>query len=242
LTGSEKSPEPRRPQRGGWLRGLLLAVGGIILVLTALVAVSPMALRSPRGLALVESIADGLPAGRLGHLEVKGLSGDPLGELSVRRLAIRDEKGVWLDASNLKVRWSPLALAGREVKIENASAERVRIFRRPVLGPPQPPKPLPVTVTLTRLSAVIEMEPEFSVRRGLFRVGGNLQARRGEGGGYTARLDADSLLRQGDHLDVDLDLGDDRPLKVRAEALEVGGGALAGALGLAAAQPFRRSL
>lgn len=213
-----------------------------MVLLAALLAASPMVLRSQKGLALVESIADGLPAGRLGRLEVKGLSGDPLGDLSVRRLAIRDEKGVWLEGSNLRVRWTPLALAGREVRLDDVSAGRVRILRRPVLGPPQPPKPLPVTVTLSRLSAVIEMEPEFSVRRGVFRLAGNLQARRGEGGGYTARLDADSLLRQGDHLDVDLDLGDDRPLKVRAEALEIDGGALAGALGLAADKPFRLSL
>lgn len=220
----------------------MLTSGAIGLVLAGLVVATPFALRSSRGLALVESVADGLPAGRLGHLEVQGLSGDPLGSLSVRRLAIRDGKGVWLEASGLDLAWRPLALAGREVRVDSASARKIRILRRPMLGPSKPPRPLPVTVTLSRLSAEVEMEPEFSVRRGAFQVGGALQARRGEGGGYSARLEADSRLRRGDHLDLELELGEDRPLKVRVEALEADGGALAGAAGLPADRPFSLSL
>ena len=219
-----------------------MAFGGILLVLAGLVLASPFALRSPRGLALVESLADGLPAGRLGRLEVQGLSGDPLGAFKVRRLAIRDGEGVWLEASSLDLDWTPLALAGREVRVDSAAAGRVRILRRPVLGPPQPPRPLPVTVTLSRLSTTVEMEPAFSVRRGLFRLDGGLQARRGEGGGYSARLDARSLLHEGDHLGLELEIGDDRPLRLRAGALEAEGGALAGAVGLPADRPFRLSL
>ena len=242
MTAQADPPAHARPRRRFPLRGLLVVLGGIVLVLVGLVAAAPFALRSQRGLALLESVADGLPAGRLGRLEVQGLAGDPLGAFSVRRLAIRDGEGVWLEARGLSVGWSPMALAGREVRIDGAAAEKVRVLRRPVLGPPQPPRPLPVTITLSRLSATVELEPAFSVRRGLFRLGGGLQARRGEGGGYSARLDADSLLRRGDHLDLELDLGDDRPLKVRAEALEANGGALAGAAGLPVDRPFSLSL
>ena len=242
MTGAPVTPAPESVGRGFPLRTLLLVLCGILLVLGGLVAATPFALRTRQGLDLVESIADGLPAGRLGRLEVQGLAGNPLGAFTVRRLAIRDGEGVWLEASGLALDWSPLALSGLEVQIDGASAQQVRILRRPVLGPPQAPRPLPVTVTLSRLDATVEMEPAFSVRRGLFRLTGALQARRGEGGGYSAHLEADSLLRQGDHLDLELDLGDDRPLKVRAEALEAGGGALAGAAGLPVDRPFSLSL
>lgn len=235
-------PAPGRPRWRFPIRGLLLALCGLAAVVIGLAAATPFALRSQKGLALLETFADGLPAGRLGRLEVQGLAGDPLGAFSVRRLAIRDGDGVWLEATGLALDWSPLSLAGREVRIDSAEARKVRILRRPVLSPPQPLRPLPVTLTVTRLSAVVELEPAFSVRKGLFRLGGGLQARRGEGGGYSARLDADSLLHAGDHLDLELELGEDRPLKVRAEALEAGGGALAGASGLPADRAFRLAL
>jgi len=140
-----------------------------------LAAATPFALRSQKGLALLETFADGLPAGRLGRLEVQGLAGDPLGAFSVRRLAIRDGDGVWLEATGLALDWSPLSLAGREVRIDSAEARKVRILRRPVLSPPQPLRPLPVTLTVTRLSAVVELEPAFSVRKGLFGLGGGLE-------------------------------------------------------------------
>ena len=98
-----------------------------------------------------------------------------------------------------------------------------------------------MTVTVTKLLAVIESDPAFSTRRGLFSVKGGLQARRADGG-YSAGLKAVSLLRVGDHLDAVLDVGKDRPLKLRADALEANGGALAGVLGLPADRPFRMTL
>lgn len=209
-----------------------------MVLLAGLAAGAPFALRSARGLALIESVADGLPAGRLGHLEVQGLAGDPLGAFTVRRLAIRDEKGVWLEARALSLDWNPLRLAGREVLVTRAAAGKIRLLRRPVLGPPQPHKPLPVTLTLRGLSAEIETDPAFSVRRGAFRAAGVLQARRNDGG-YSARLGARSLLHEGDHLTLDLDVGPDRPLRIRAEAVESMGGALAGTAGVAADKPFQ---
>ena len=154
----------------------------VVVALVGLALSTPFVLRTPTALSLIESVADGLPAGRLGHLEVSGLSGDPLGRLAVDRLAIRDADGIWLEARSLDVTWKPTRLLAREVLLESASADRVHILRRPVLAPPKPNKPLPVTVTVTRLSTLIESDPAFSTRRGLFTVKGGLQARRADGG------------------------------------------------------------
>lgn len=237
---AEPLPE-RLGRRRRAVRAALLALGGLGFLLAGIGLAAPVFLRTPRGLDLVESVADGLPAGPVGHLEVEGLAGDPLGAFTVRRLAIRDREGVWLEAKALSLDWRPLRLAGREVRVERASAEKIRIFRRPRLEAPRPHRPLPVTVTLRGLSAVVETDPALSVRRGAFRAGGVLQVRRDDGGS-SARLVANSLLHEGDYANLELDFGPDRPLKVRAEALESMGGALAGTAGVAADKPFRLTM
>lgn len=241
MTGESDTPAPGRPAGKPRFRPWLTALGVIGLALVGLALSAPLMLRTPAAISLIESVADGLPAGRLGHLEVSGLSGDPLGRLTLDRLAIRDADGIWLEARSLGVTWEPSRLWAREVRLESASADRIHILRRPVLGPPQPAKPLPVTVTVTRLSALIESEPAFSTRRGVFSVKGGLQARRADGG-YSAGLQASSLLHDGDHLNAVLDVGKNRPLKLHADALEANGGALAGVLGLPADRPFRMTL
>lgn len=234
------TPKAKPGRSRGWLRIALASLLALALVVCGLALSAPFLLRSSAGLRALEDLADGLPAGRLGRLEVRGVRGDPLGRLAVDRLAIRDPEGVWLEARDLKVDWSPLRLLAREVRVDAASAGHVQVIRRPVLGPPEPPRPLPVTVTVGRLSAVIETLPAVSLRRGLFRLEGGGQARRNDGG-YSAALRATSLLRAGDHLDLGLEIGKDRPLKIRADALEAQGGALAGVLGLPAGDAFRLS-
>ena len=241
MTGEPDIPPPGGQAGKRRLRPWLTALGGLVFALAGLALASPFFLRTPAALSLIESVADGLPAGPVGHLEVSGLAGDPLGRLTLDRLAIRDAKGIWLEARSLDATWEPTRLLAREVRVVSASADRVHVLRRPVLRPPQPHKPLPVTVTVTRLSAVIESDPAFSTRRGLFSLKGRLQARRADGG-YSAGLQASSLLHDGDHLDAVLDVGKDRPLKLRADALEANGGALAGVLGLPADRPFRMAL
>lgn len=241
MTGESETPPPGRQAGKPRFRPWLTILGLIVLALVGLALSTPLLLRTPAAISRIEAVADGLPAGRLGHLEVSGLAGDPLGHLTLDRLAIRDADGIWLEARSLDVTWEPTRLLAREVRVVSASADRVHILRRPVLAPPKPHKPLPVTVTVTRLSAVIESDPAFSTRRGVFSVKGGLQVRRGDGG-YSAGLKAVSRLRDGDHLDAVLDVGKDRPLRLRADALEANGGALAGVLGLPADRPFRMTL
>jgi translocation and assembly module TamB len=161
----------------------------VAVILAGIALAAPVFLRTPKGLALVESVADGLPVSPVGRLEVQGLAGDPLGAFTVRRVAIRDKEGVWIEARALSLDWRPLRLAGREVRVERASAERIRILRRPGLEPPKPHQALPVTITLRNLSAVIETDPAFSVRRGAFRAGGVVQVLRDDDGA-SARLSA----------------------------------------------------
>ncbi|PZQ57801.1 MAG: autotransporter, partial [Phenylobacterium zucineum] len=58
-------------------------------------------------------------------------------------------------------------------------------------------------------------------------------------GGQSGRLAAASVLHPGDRLDVDFALTKAGPLRIAADGVEASGGAIAGALGLPANQPFR---
>ena len=80
------------------------------------------------------------------------------------------------------------------------------------------------------------MEPAFSQTRGVYDVALKLDVERR--GGQSGTLKALSVLHPGDHLDAEFALGGKGPLKVIADAEEARGGALAGALGLPADQPF----
>ena len=80
------------------------------------------------------------------------------------------------------------------------------------------------------------MEPAFSYRRGVYDLSFDLDVERR--GGQRGRVRADSVLHAGDFLDAQFDIGKGRPLKLKVDAMEASGGALAGALGLKADQPF----
>ncbi|MCR5880056.1 hypothetical protein [Phenylobacterium sp. J367] len=110
------------------------------------------------------------------------------------------------------------------------------MLRRPTLTPKGKDRGLPVSFRIDRATARLEMLPEFSLRRGVYDLDVALDVQRR--GGRRATVKALSVLHPGDHLNVDLDIGGDGPMKVRADALEARGGALAGAIGLPADQPF----
>lgn len=115
-------------------RGVKIAGGAVAVV--ALAGVGAVAyIRSPAGLHLIEKIADGAKAGRLGHVSVAGLSGDPLHSLHANRVALSDVNGEWLLIENADVALDPLALLWRTVEIKSVGAAKVSVLRRPQLEP-----------------------------------------------------------------------------------------------------------
>ncbi|MDP3658874.1 translocation/assembly module TamB domain-containing protein [Phenylobacterium sp.] len=193
---------------------------------------------SSQGRLLLEARLEGLKIGRFGKLRIEGLDGDVWRDFTVRRLTIADEKGVWLEASKLHVTWRYGDLLRRSFHADSIDAESLRLLRRPTLTPKGKAGGLPVSFHIARLGARVELAPAFSYRRGLYDVTGALDVARGSGGRQSGRVAAKSLLHAGDHLRVRFDLGKNRPMLVEALAEEASGGALAGALGLPADQPF----
>ena len=226
------------PRRGG----LIVRVIAITLAVTVgLLFIAVLGVRygglTSQGRLLLEARADGLAIGRLGRLSIQGLSGDIWRDVRIRRLTVRDEKGVWLEAANIHLTWTAGELLKRSFRADNLEIETLRILRRPILGPKRVDRDLPVSFHIGKASARIETLPAFSYTRGLFDVGLTLNVARQ--GRQSGALRANSRLHAGDHLSLVFNLGRTGPLQLVADAQEARGGALAGSLGLPAGEPFR---
>lgn len=217
------------------------AITAIALALLALLLIGVAALRYgvllPQARILIEARTDGLKIGRVGRLKIEGLSGDIWRDARVRRLTIRDEKGIWLEAQNVHLSWRYLELLRRRFDADLIEADSVRILRRPTLLPKGKDRGLPVSFHIDQVRTRLTMDPAFSYRRGVYDVRLALDVERR--GARSGKLEATSLLHAGDHLKADFSFGSAGPLRLFAQAEEARGGALAGAVGLPADRPFR---
>ena len=217
-----------------------LGVGAAVVL--ALILALGLAVRygvlTETGRNLIAVPLEGLQIGPLGRLHVEGITGDVWRDFRVRRLTIADPQGVWLDAHDVAVRWRSVELLQRRVHIESLSAASVVILRRPLLQPSEQggSSKLPVALRVDRLQLRLATDPAFSVQPGLFDIGAQLTVARG--GAFGGAVRANSRLRQGDGLDARFDIGLHKRIRLDLEAGEGKGGALAGAAGLPAKQPF----
>lgn len=113
-------------------RRLLSALAGILLVLVIALVTARLWIAGDGGRSWLLSQIDGRKAGAYGIIRAEGLSGDPLGRLYLRRLALQDSQGEWLIVQNVSLDWSPMALTSGLVDIKTLSAGQVRFLRRPV--------------------------------------------------------------------------------------------------------------
>jgi translocation and assembly module TamB len=209
----------------------------VLIVAAALVAVR-WGVLTPQARQLIEARASGIGLGQLGKLRIEGLEGDVWRDFTIRRVSVLDDKGVWLEVDGLAVRWRSGGLLQRRLQIETAKAGLVRVYRQPHLGPKGPPSGgAPVSVQVASFAFPLQTLPAFSTRFGFYDVTGRLDLSRGGAGESGAVLVA-SRMHAGDYLDARFDVGQRKPLRIDVKALEAKGGALAGALGLNADQPF----
>lgn len=234
----EEAPAaPRKKSRRRWgLAALVVCALLVVLAGAALLAGRYGAL-SPQGRSIIEARANGLKVGRFGRLYVEGLSGDIWRDFGVRRVVIRDPKGVWLEGRNLRLAWTFGDILGRRFHATNVTAEHLIVYRRPVTEPKRPSAGMPIDVVIDRAVGRVELMPELARTRGVYDVDASIELMR-RNGGQRGAAKAASVLHPGDRLDVKFDLGGGRPLVLEADAREAKGGALAGTLGLAPDRPF----
>ena len=212
-----------------------VALAVLALVILALVG-ARYGVLLPQTRLLIEAGADGLKVGRFGRLKIEGLSGDIWRDVSVHKLTLRDEGGVWLEADNLHMTWRYVELLSRNFHADAIDVQALKVLRRPTLTKKGEDTGLPVSFHIDRAHARVELLPAFSYERGVYDLDLNLDVTRN--GDQRGRVRAASVLHPGDHLNVDFDVAKSRPLVILADAMEARGGALAGALGLPANQAF----
>ena len=216
------------------------AIVAVALALLALIALTLVGARYgvllPQARLLIEAGADGLKIGRFGRLKIEGLSGDIWRDVSVRKVTLRDEGGVWLEADNLHMTWRYVELLRRNFHADRIDVQALKVLRRPTLTKKGEDTGLPVSFHIDQARARVEMAPAFSYVRGVYDLDLNLDVERNSD--QRGRVRAASVLHPGDHLNLDYDVAKTRPLLVLTDAEEARGGALAGALGLPANQAF----
>ena len=217
--------------------GLLIIISvSLVLIVAVLLGGVRFGAITPQGRAFLEARTSGLKLGRIGRLKIEGLTGDIWSRFGVRRLTISDEKGVWVEASDVSVDWRPTELFGRRFHANDIAARQVLVLRRPTLTPKGASSAAPLSIEIDHVALRLITQPEFSRQAGDFDMSGDYESQRG--GGQKGNLTVLSRMHAGDHLKLVFDLGRDKTLLLDAQAQEANGGALAGSLGLAPNRPF----
>jgi translocation and assembly module TamB len=188
--------------RRGWRIGIW-TLGSALLVIVLLVAAVLVAGNTPGGRVLIEREAARLSGGRL---RLSGLAGSFPSTIDLGRLQLSDARGVWLTAEHVSLRWSPLALLARHVKVRRLQIVRLDIERRPVSEAAQQGSTRLPRIDIGQLSIhALELGPQLASVHPTLAIEGtahlvslsdaaaNITARRTDGQGeYRVRLRSDA--------------------------------------------------
>jgi translocation and assembly module TamB len=154
---------------GAWTLGSVLTALGV------LVAAVLIAGNTATGRALIERSIARFSGG---HVRISGLAGSFPTAVDLHHLQLSDERGVWLIAERVSLRWSPLALLARHVNIERLHLARLEIERRPVgQASTQSRTSLP-RIDISQLSIdTLELGPQLAGVRAMLAVEGSAHLR-----------------------------------------------------------------
>lgn len=108
------------------------AAGVALGVLALLCATLLVAGNTAGGRHLIEQLTSRLTHGQV---QIAGLAGTFPTAIQLRRFQIRDERGVWLTGEQIALRWSPVALLRRHIRVDSLRVRRLDIERAPVSHP-----------------------------------------------------------------------------------------------------------
>jgi translocation and assembly module TamB len=107
-------------------------VGALALLIFLSIGALFIAGNTGSGRAMIETMTRRLTSG---HVSLSGLAGSFPGQLTLERLELRDDRGVWLTAERVALRWSPAALLARRIQIDTLHAAAVDMTRLPEASP-----------------------------------------------------------------------------------------------------------
>jgi translocation and assembly module TamB len=118
---------------------ILIAVAAGLLALPIVLCAALLVLgNTDRGRRLIEHSTERLSGGQV---SLQGLAGRFPDQLRLARLQLRDPQGLWLEADELQLNWSPLPLIRRQARVALLQAARVAMERAPAYPSPTPPSP-----------------------------------------------------------------------------------------------------
>ena len=107
-------------------------VGAAALVTLLLLGILFIGGNTDSGRAMIEKWTHRLTSG---HVSLAGLAGSFPQHLTVERLELSDDRGVWLRAERVILDWSPPALLARRLQIDTLHAANVEMERTPESSP-----------------------------------------------------------------------------------------------------------
>lgn len=114
-----------------WLTGAILAATGCV----ATIGMLRLWITTDSGRNFIVSQVNGIDIAGYGELRIDGLTGDPLSDLRIASLQLSNQEGVWAEAENVRLRWSPMALISRKLDISELDIENVSVLSRPTREP-----------------------------------------------------------------------------------------------------------
>lgn len=91
-------------------------------------------------------------------IDITAIEGDIYGDFTARGLRISDAEGVWLDAPELRIAWSPSALLSRQVHVNKLSGQPVAVSRLPKGGEEGGGGALPVALRADDVDLAVNFE------------------------------------------------------------------------------------
>jgi translocation and assembly module TamB len=162
-----------------------------------------------------------------GRVVLEGLAGDLPDHIVLKRLTVADDKGVWLQANDVRLDWHALALLQNRAEIADLAAGRVDVLRRPVSKSEASSSSTIVDVAHFSIWRIVLGQPVLG-HAGVLRAAGRM--RYASSHDLTAKLAIDRIDGPGTYR-VDLAFENDR-LSGTATLAEQGAGLAGGLAGL----------
>jgi translocation and assembly module TamB len=138
------------------------ALGSLLLLVVLLVIAVLVTGNTESGRALIVRQTNRLTDG---HVQLSGIGGSFPEALDLDRLQLSDDRGVWLFANHISLRWSPWALLSRDVRVDTLHVGLLHMERAPITKPdtkPSSPFWFPHT-DVTHLSVdTLELGPDLA--------------------------------------------------------------------------------
>lgn len=220
MTPSSPAPKRRRRWRG-WAIGVGATLTTLLVLLAVAIVSGVLLLSGPFGRELVRETLDGRDIAGYGQVEIGAVSGNVLGRFEIDRIRVRDADGVWLDARDVTLDWSPWALRRYVLRIETFTVREVTLSRTPVRAQ-RPPSEEPfdlsrlprIRVGEARLDA-IRLAEGIAGPAAVYAVSGEL---RHDDGRWRGALDARRTDAVGDRLLAEIDFHETVALDARFDA------------------------